>query len=59
MASRLPTMMLVAATNASRRLPLRRRGGAPACEDADDHRRSAAALVPTDMNAVTGIGAPW
>src|SRR4029077_14675739 len=55
---RLPTIMLVAATNASKVCHSGARWGRPA-EKTLTIIAKAAALVPTDMNAVTGIGAPW
>jgi len=50
--------MLVAATKARRHLPLRREVGRPP-EKTRTIIAKAAAFVPTDMKAVTGMGAPW
>jgi hypothetical protein len=57
MAIRLPTIMLVAATNASRTCHSGARWGRPPAKTRMIIANPAA-LVPTDMNAVTGIGAP-
>src|SRR5437660_11678462 len=58
MAIRLPTTMLVAATKARRACHSGARWGRPPAKTRTIIAK-AAALVPTDMNAVTGIGAPW
>ncbi len=57
-AIRLPTIMLVAATKASSTCHSGERWGRPPAKTRTIIAK-AAALVPTDMNAVTGIGAPW
>ena len=50
--------MLVAATNARRTCHSGARWGRPPAKIRMTIAKPAA-LVPTDMNAVTGIGAPW
>ena len=50
--------MLVAATNASSTCHSGLRWGSPPAKTRTIIAK-AAALVPTDMNAVTGMGAPW
>ncbi len=57
MAVRLPTIMLVAETNASSACHSGARWGRPPAKTRTIIA-NAAAFVPTDMNAVTGIGAP-
>ena len=57
-AIRLPTIMLVAATNASSVCHSGARWGRPPSKTRTIMAK-AAALVPTDMKAVTGRGAPW
>ena len=51
-------MMLVAATKASRACHSPERWGNPEAKTRTIMAK-AAALVPTDMKAVTGSGAPW
>ena len=58
MAIRLPTTMLVAATKARSVCHSGARWGRPPAKTRT-LMANAAALVPTDMKAVTGIGAPW
>src|SRR6267378_8286940 len=57
-AVRLPTTMLVAATKASSACHSGARWGSPPAKTRMI-MANAAALVPTDMKAVTGMGAPW
>src|SRR5258708_2830267 len=58
MAITLPTTMLVAATKARSACHSGARWGSPP-EKTRTIIAKAAAFVPTDMQAVTGIGAPW